>query len=387
MTAPHICDDTTTALAITNHLHRNPWGWQALAWTCLGCGQDNPGTGEHCSQELCQENTSSSRGRALQTILDKMEEELILMGDPQPNTAVELLSIELILEILFSPHERTLCGLLERAYLTPTEPSSNTCICVKALGLDTNSPVEEMAMLDLEQGTTATDVDMEEVEDLMEVDRLTVSPKQATHSWANEVELFTSGQASCVPLDITDENEDENSSTHPVPVTTAPYISTDIRMRNTTNTTNTTFTGTSTTTNIVPSTSTTSSIVPNTSTSITVVPLTSSERRQIHSKPPPRSINYQNISTPSMPLTTTTRTASSSSSSATPSRPSSNFSVPRHTMTTTPSARVPAAMFWWCWDGLCGYSNALEQDFCRHCGKSRDYRPDMIARQKRNSGE
>ena len=200
MTAPHICDDTTTALAITNHLHRNPWGWQALAWTCLGCGQDNPGTGEHCSQELCQENTSSSRGRALQTILDKMEEELILMGDPQPNTAVELLSIELILEILFSPHERTLCGLLERAYLTPTEPSSNTCICVKALGLDTNSPVEEMAMLDLEQGTTATDVDMEEVEDLMEVDRLTVSPKQATHSWANEVELFTSGQASCVPL-------------------------------------------------------------------------------------------------------------------------------------------------------------------------------------------
>ena len=197
MTAPHICDDTTIALAITNHLHRNPWGWQALAWTCLGCGQDNPGTGEHCSQELCQENTSSSRGRALQTILDKMEEELILMGDPQPNTAVELLSIELILEILFSPHERTLCGLLERAYLTPTEPSSNTCICVKALGLDTNSPVEEMAMLDLEQGTTATDVDMEEVEDLMEVDRLTVSPKQATHSWANEVELFTSGQASC----------------------------------------------------------------------------------------------------------------------------------------------------------------------------------------------
>ena len=103
MTAPHICDDTTIALAITNHLHRNPWGWQALAWTCLGCGQDNPGTGEHCSQELCQENTSSSRGRALQTILDKMEEELILMGDPQPNTAVELLSIELILEILFSP--------------------------------------------------------------------------------------------------------------------------------------------------------------------------------------------------------------------------------------------------------------------------------------------
>ena len=391
------------ALAITNHLDRNPWGWQAMAWTCLECGQDNPGTGEHCSQETCQENTSSSRDRALQNILDKMAEELILMGDPQPNTAVELLSIELILEILFSPHERTLCGLLERAYLTPTEPSDNTCICVGALGLDNTSPVEEMAMLDLEQGTT--DVEMEEAED-MEVERLPASPNQATHSLANEVELFTSGQASCVPLDITDEDED--SSTHPVPITSAPYISTDIRMRNTTNTT---ISGTSTTTNTIPSTNTTSSIVPNTNTSITIVPLTSSERRHIHSIPRPRSINYQNISssntsTPSMPLTTTTHTASSSSTSAIPSRPSPSqlqgflstpagatrpapphFSVPRHTTTTTTSALVPAAMFWWCWDGLCGYSNELGQIFCRHCGRSRDYRPDMIARQRRNAGE
>ena len=109
---------------------------------------------------------------------------------------------------------------------------------------------------------------MEEVGD-MEVD-----------SWTNEVELLTTGQASCVPVDIT--NEDENSSTLPVPVTSAPYISTDIRMRNTTNTT---ISGTSTTTNTIPSTSTTSNIIPNTSTSITIVPLTTSERRQIHSIP------------------------------------------------------------------------------------------------------
>ena len=280
MTAPHICEDTTMAMAITNHLHRNPWAWQAIAWTCLGCGQENPGTGEHCPKENCQENTSSSRGWALQNILDRMSEELILMGDPHPNTAVQLMSIELILETLFSPHERTLCGLLEGAFLTPTEPSANTCICVKALGLD--NPVEEMATLDLEPGTK--DVVMEEVEDLIEVDRLTVNQQEVAHSWADEMELFTSGQADNVPLDIADESEDETStSTHPITVTTAPYISTDIRTRIITNTASS---GTSTTTITIPSTSTTPSIIPNTSTSTnpTIVSLTSSERRQINTK-------------------------------------------------------------------------------------------------------
>ena len=412
MTAPHICEDTTMAMAITNHLHRNPWAWQAIAWTCLGCGQENPGTGEHCSKENCQENTSSSRGWALQNILDRMSEELILMGDPHPNTAVQLMSIELILETLFSPHERTLCGLLEGAFLTPTEPSANTCICVKALGLD--NPVEEMAMLDLDLEPGTKDVVMEEVEDLLEVDRLTVNQQQVAHSWADEMELFTSGQADNVPLDIADESEDETStSTHPITVTTDPFISTDIRMRIITNTTSS-GTGTSTTTITIPSTSTTPSIIPNTSTSTnpTIVSLTSSERRQINAIPRPRSINYRNISTTSisttsMPLTTTTHTASSSSSSSTTTRSRSSssqlqgflstpagatrpspphFSVPRHASTHS-AVTVPAAMFWWCWDGMCGYSNDLRSNFCRHCGKSREYRPDMIARMRRNMGE
>ena len=389
MTAPHICEDTTMAMAITNHLHRNPWAWQAIAWTCLGCGQENPGTGEHCPKENCQENTSSSRGWALQNILDRMSEELILMGDPHPNTAVQLMSIELILETLFSPHERTLCGLLEGAFLTPTEPSANTCICVKALGLD--NPVEEMAMLDLDLEPGTKDVVMEEVEDLLEVDRLTVNQQQVAHSWADEMELFTSGQADNVPLDIADESEDETStSTHPITVTTAPFISTDIRTRIITNTTSS---GTSTTTITIPSTSTTPSIIPNTSTSTnpTIVSLTSSERRQINAIPRPRSINYRNISTTSMPLTTTTHTASSSSSSSTTTRSRSSssqlqgflstpagatrpspphFSVPSHASTHS-AVTVPAAMFWWCWDGMCGYSNDLRSNFCRHCGKSR----------------
>ena len=431
MTAPHICEDTTMAQAITNHLARNPWAWQAIAWTCLGCSQVNPGVREHCSKIDCQENPSSSRGWALQNILDRMTEELILMGDADTNTAMELISLELILEILLSPHERTMCGLLDEAFLTPVEPSDKTCICVRALGLD--NTVDELAMLELEPGI----VDMEvEDQDQMEVDRQVVKGS----SWADEMELYTSGQADNMPVDITEdidiEDEIASPTLHtspvlvttdpvtPIPVTNAPFISTDIRRR----TTNTTNSGTSTTTSTVPSTSTSPNNLPSTSTTtiitpsisthnnITTVPLTSSERRQINAKPRPGRISYQNIqnsttTTHNMPLTTTassntniTTSASSSSSSSNRSRASTNqlqgmlsspagatrsspphFPAPRRAP--APTATVPAAMFWWCWDGQCGFSNPLDNSFCRHCGKSRDYRPDMLARMKRNMGE
>ena len=81
MTVPHACNDNTLAMAITNHLTKNPDDWKAMAWTCLGCGQENPGLGEHCSQQDCQENSSCSRGWALQNSLNKMTEELALNGD------------------------------------------------------------------------------------------------------------------------------------------------------------------------------------------------------------------------------------------------------------------------------------------------------------------
>ena len=425
MTAPHICEDTTMAQAITNHLARNPWAWQAIAWTCLGCSQVNPGVREHCSKIDCQENPSSSRGWALQNILDRMTEELILMGDADTNTAMELISLELILEILLSPHERTMCGLLDEAFLTPVEPSDKTCICVRALGLD--NTVDELAMLELEPGI----VDMEVEDQEMEVDRQVVKGS----SWADEMELYTSGQADNMPVDITEDIEDEIASptlqtspapvttdpVTPIPVTNAPFISTDIRKR----TTSTTNSGTSTTTNAVPSpstspsTSTTTSTTPSISThnNITTVPLTSSERRQINALPRPGRISYQNIqknsttTTHNMPLTNTassntniTASASSSSSSSNRSRASTNqlqgmlsspagatrpspshFPAPRRAPAPTPT--VPAAMFWWCWDGQCGFSNPLDNNFCRNCGKSRDYRPDMLARMKRNMGE
>ena len=225
MTGPHTCDDTTLAQAITNHLTKNPGDWQALTWTCLGCSKDNPGGGEHCSQKDCQANPCSSRGWALQSTLNKLSEELAPTGDPDTNTAMELMSIKLIVDLLF---------------------------------------------------TRSSDV--KEVEE---------SLARSNLDWWDEVELFISMKLGTKPVNISEASEDDIATTTnqapPVTDTPAPYASTDIRMRNTkpttSHTTNTTSSRNNTATNTI----------------TTTVPLTSSQRRQLLSKPGPRSISYQSI--------------------------------------------------------------------------------------------
>ena len=129
----HICEDDSAAKAIKHHLARNPQDWSELSWTCLGCGRTNPGAREHCSRD-CQD-WRTGRNFALHDTLTRIGMELALMMD-NTTTNPELLSIKLLMEIILSPHNRKSSGLLDGAFVTPTEPSDQACICVDMLGFD-----------------------------------------------------------------------------------------------------------------------------------------------------------------------------------------------------------------------------------------------------------
>ena len=60
----------------------------------------------------------------------------MLMLDNTTTANPELLSIKLLMEIILSPHNRKYRGLIEGAFVTPTEPSDQACICVDTLGFD-----------------------------------------------------------------------------------------------------------------------------------------------------------------------------------------------------------------------------------------------------------
>ena len=380
MTGPHTCDDTTLALAISNHLTKNPDDWQALTWTCLGCSKDNPGGGEHCSQKDCQENPCSSRGWALQNTLNKLSEELAPTGDPVTHTAMELMSVKLIVDLLFT---RT--------------------------------------------------SDVKEVEECFARSNL---------GWGDEVELFTSMKQGTKPVNISGDSEDDTATTTnqapPVTDTPATYPSTDIRMRNTkpatSHTTNTTSSRTVTTTDTITTTvpltssqrrqllskpgpraisyqsirntnsTTTTPTKPHTTTTThkkppaatTTTPTKPRTATTTHTKPRTTTTTHTKPNT----TTTTTKKPSTTTTNATKSRTTTTNTTKSHSTTTNPTRprttttstylpryattpTCPSAMFWWCKDGHCGFSNVTRNYYCRGCGKTRDYSPSRSGRNMR----
>ena len=131
MDMSHKCEDMTITTAIRNHLGARPSSWFFLPWSCYSCGLTNPGNVEHCSRG-CPEGGMDS---VLDTLLSNMEDELPLLAGADRHDA-EIVSIQLAMEMLFSPHNRTNSGLLEDSFLTPVE--SMTCACTEALGLDSS---------------------------------------------------------------------------------------------------------------------------------------------------------------------------------------------------------------------------------------------------------
>ena len=142
MTPTHTCEDSTATTAIASHLENNPEVWENIPWTCSACNLNNHGTREHCCRTGCS-GPGSSRKEVLQGVLAKMAEEMSLLSEAA-SISTELWSIQLVTEVLFSPHNKWNCGLLEDAFNIPTD-TENICACVEAMGLRRSSTPESEA--------------------------------------------------------------------------------------------------------------------------------------------------------------------------------------------------------------------------------------------------
>jgi hypothetical protein len=119
-----------------------------VTWSCGGCKQSYRSTTTECKQEDCRGLTSRLKSEVIKMTLEAIRQDILLQVLPYDQSALvppNILSTVKLAEVLLSPHDRELSGLMASAW--DCNPSTLLCDCLSILEIQAGVSLDEAPVL------------------------------------------------------------------------------------------------------------------------------------------------------------------------------------------------------------------------------------------------
>ena len=141
----HLCSATVPS---TIKLFLDTEATNRVTWSCGGCKRSYRSTTAECRQTDCQGLTSRMKSEVVKRTLEAIRLDILQQVLPYDQTAVgppHILSPVKLAEVILSPHDRELSGLLSSAW--DTNPSSLLCECLSIMELQAGVSLDDIQVL------------------------------------------------------------------------------------------------------------------------------------------------------------------------------------------------------------------------------------------------
>ena len=142
----HLCPATVPS---TIKLFLDTEASNRVTWSCGGCKQTYRSTTTECRQTDCQGLTSRMKSEVVKRTLEAIRLDILKQVLPYDPTAVgppHILSPVKLAEVILSPHDRELSGLMTSAW--DTNPSSSLlCECLSIMELQASVSLDDFQVL------------------------------------------------------------------------------------------------------------------------------------------------------------------------------------------------------------------------------------------------
>ena len=151
----HLCPATVTT---TIKMYLETDASSRVTWSCGGCKRTYRSTTAECNQEDCRGLASRLKTEVTKRTLEAISKDIILQVlpyDQDSGSPPNILSTVKLAEVLLSPHDQDLSGLMASAWNTPTDSANLVCNCLALLeiqaGVNLDDNLEPKEVTPVEQ--------------------------------------------------------------------------------------------------------------------------------------------------------------------------------------------------------------------------------------------
>jgi hypothetical protein len=139
---------TAQQLSSTVKLFLDTEATNRVTWSCGGCKRSYRSTTTECKQEDCRGLTSRLKSEVIQKTLEAIRLDILLQVLPYDQSASvppNILSPVKLAEVLLSPHDRELAGLMASAW--DCTPNNLICDCLSILEIQAGVNLDDNLVL------------------------------------------------------------------------------------------------------------------------------------------------------------------------------------------------------------------------------------------------